>query len=236
MKVSKSIKLHPCSYMPDGSYLSVIKGKIEDPAESANGRKKWKKVEIIVRVIPFQILGFSPVRLITSIMDPDITARDIVIHYHKRWDIEIAYDEIKTHQCATLKGQMPTTIRSKRPDLVEQELYAMLIMYNLIRSLIYEAASKHDKDPLLISFLDSLQLIIDAAPFMSNTQRYQRNAFDYLLELIADSPIDRPRRPRVNPRVIKVKMSKYKRKRRRDKSEYRNFEQELTIITQRKAA
>lgn len=222
--------------MPDGSYLSVIKGKIEDPAESANGRKKWKKVEIIVRVIPFQISGFSPVRLITSIMDPDITARDIVIHYHKRWDIEIAYDEIKTHQCATLKGQMPTTIRSKRPDLVEQELYAMLIMYNLIRSLIYEAASKHDKDPLLISFLDSLQLIIDAAPFMSNTQRYQRNAFDYLLELIADSPIDRPRRPRVNPRVIKVKMSKYKRKRRRDKSEYRNFEQELTIITQRKAA
>ncbi|MBW1745449.1 MAG: hypothetical protein JRJ25_03670 [Deltaproteobacteria bacterium] len=36
-------------------------------------------------------------------MDPDITAREIVIHYHKRWDIEIAYDEIKTHQCATLK-------------------------------------------------------------------------------------------------------------------------------------
>lgn len=221
--------------MPDGSYLSDIKGKIEDPARSANGRKKWKKVEMIVRVIPFQISGFRPVRLITSIMDPDITAREIVIHYHKRWDIEIAYDEIKTHQCATLKGQMPTTIRSKRPDLVEQELYAMLIMYNLIRSLIYEAASEHGKDPLLISFLDSLQLIIDAAPFMSNTQRYQRNMFDYLLELIADSPIDRPRRPRVNPRVIKVKMSKYKRKRSADKSTYRNFEEDLIIIT-RKAA
>jgi hypothetical protein len=123
----------------------------------------------------------------------------------------------------------------KRPDLAEQELYAMLIMYNLIRSLIYEAASKHDKNPLLIGFLDSLQLIIDAAPFMSNTQRYQRNMFDYLLELIADSPIDRPRRPRVNPRVIKVKMSKYKRKRSADKSTYRNFEEDLIIIT-RKAA
>ena len=90
------------------------------------------------------------------LMDPDITAREIVIHYHKHWDIEIAYDEIKTHQCAALKGQMPTTIRSKRPDLVKHELYAMLIMYNLIRSLIYEAASKHGKEPLLISFLDSL--------------------------------------------------------------------------------
>jgi hypothetical protein len=145
-------------------------------------------------------------------------------------------DEIKTHQCATLKGQMPTTIRSKRPDLVEQELYAMLIMYNLIRSLIYEASAKHGKDPCRISFLDSLQFIIDAVPFMNNTQRYQVNMFDYLLELIADSPIDRPRRLRVNPRVIKVKMSKYKRKRSADKSTYRNFEEELTIITQRKAA
>jgi hypothetical protein len=130
---------------------------------------------------------------------------------------------------------MPTTIRSKRPDLVEQELYAMLIMYNLIRSLIYEAASKHSKDLRRISFLDSLQFIIDAAPFMSKTQRYQTNMFNYLLELIADSPIDRSRRPRINPRVIKVKMSKYKRKRRADKSTYRNFEEDLIIIT-RKAA
>lgn len=32
-----------------------------------------------------------------------------------------AYDEIKTHQCATLRGQVPTIIRGKRSDLVEQE-------------------------------------------------------------------------------------------------------------------
>ena len=72
---------------------------------------------------------------------------------------------------------------------------------------------------------------------MSNTQRYQKNMFEYLLELIANSPIDRSRRPRVYPRVIKVKMSKYKRKRKRsaDKSTYRNFEEDLIIIT-RKAA
>ncbi len=221
--------------MPDGSYLAIIKGKIQDPAGPANGRKKWKKVTTIVRVIVFQIKGFRPVRLITTILDPAITAKEIIIHYHKRWDIEIAYDEIKTHQCATLKGEMPTTIRSKRSDLVEQELYAMLIMYNLIRSLIYEAASKQGKDPLLISFLDSLQLIIDAAPFMSNTQKYEKGMFDYLLELIADSPIDRPRRPRINSRVVKVKMSKYKRKRNGDKSEYRNFEKDVEIITQEAA-
>lgn len=229
MKVSKSIKLRPIkdSHLPDGSYLAVIKGKIKDSAGSANGRTKWIKVEIIVRVIVFQIPGFRPVRLITSILNSAITAKEIVIHYHKRWDIELAYDEIKTHQCATLRGQMPTIIRSKRADLVEQELYAILITYNLIRSLIYEAASKHGKNPLLISFLDSLQLIIDAVPFMGHTQQ---DKFDYLLELIADSPIDRPRRPRVNSRVVKVKMSKFKRKRSKDKSTYRNFEEDLEII------
>jgi hypothetical protein len=237
MKMSKSVRLTKIkgTHRPDGSFLAVIKGKIEDPAGSKNGRKKWIKVETTVRVIVFQIPGFRSVRLITNILDPAITAREIAIHYHKRWDIEIAYDEIKTHQCATLRGQMPTIIRSKRPDLVEQELYAIVITYNLIRSLIYEAASKHGKDPRFISFLDTLQLIIDAAPFMSNTQNDEKNRFDYLLELIADSPIDRPRRPRINPRVVKVKMSKYKRKRSGNKSTYRNFEKDIEIITEQAA-
>jgi len=238
MKVSKSLKVRATknSRMLDDSYLAVLKGKIEDPAGSTNGRKKWIQVELVVRVIDFQIPGFRPVRLITTILEPAITAKEIVKHYHKRWDIEIAYDEIKTHQCATLRGQTPTIIRSKRADLVEQELYAMLITYNLIRSLIYEAASMHGKDPLLISFLDSLQWIIDAVPYMNNPQTDERNMFDYLLELIANSLIDRPRRLRVNPRVVKVKMSKYKRKRSADKSKYRNFENDIEIIPQKMAA
>jgi hypothetical protein len=238
MKVSNSVKLCPIpdSHMPDGSYLAVIEGKIQDMTGSANGRKKWKKVTLTVRVIILQIPGFRPVRLITTILDETISAKEIAIHYHKRWDIEIAYDEIKTHQCATLRGQMPTTLRSKRADLVEQELYAMLITYNLIRSLIYEAASKHNKDPRLISFLDSLQMIIDAAPIISYQQGNERNRFDYLLSLIANSLIDRPRRPRVNPRVVKVKMSNFKRKRSGDKSKYRDFEKEIKIIPLKEAA
>ena len=149
-----------------------------------------------------------------------------------RW-IENLYDEIKTHQCATLRGQMPTIIRSKRADLVEQELYAMLIMYNLIRVLIYESANKEGKYPLQISFLDTLQLTIDSAPFMTTAKDSKRKQmFNYLLDMIANSPIDRPRRLRSNPRVVKVKMSKFKRKRKKDRSEYRNFEEDTQIITQ----
>jgi hypothetical protein len=236
MKVASSVTLKASSKskFSDGSYLSVLKGKIEDPSGSNNGRKKWITVEVVVRVIVFQIPGFRPVRLITTILDPEITARQIAVHYHKRWDIEIAYDEIKTHQCATLRGQTPTNIRSKRSDLVEQELFSLIITYNIIRSIIDESSRQYGTNPLTISFLESLQIIIEAAPFMisgcsSNSVEDSRS---YLFKLIANSPIDRPRRPRCNPRVVKVKMSNFRRKRRNDKSVYRNFERDLQIIHQ----
>jgi hypothetical protein len=70
---------------------------------------------------------------------------------------QLAFDEIKTHQCATLRGQAPTVFRSKTAELVEQELYAMLIVYNLIRDLIHQAVAPQHKDPRLISFLESQQ-------------------------------------------------------------------------------
>jgi len=241
--VPKTVKLKRLKSFSDGSYLARLTGKIIDldnpktkacPERSRrNGRNRWKEVNMIVRIIDYTIPGFRPKRLMTNILDLDISARDLVLHYHKRWDIEIAYDEIKTHQCATLRGQSPTIFRSKRPDLVVQELYAMLIMYNLVRRLIVQAAAAHDKDPRFISFLDALQHIIDAAPLMTTRSGQRRPAqFEYLLALIADSDIDRPRRQRVNPRVVKVKMSKFKRKRKGDKSAQRNLAEELEILNE----
>ncbi len=86
MKVAKSINLKaiPGSRLPDGSYLSAVKGKIVESVNPVNGRKKWKQTEMVVRVIIFSIPGFRPVRLITSLTDTTITAKEIVIHYHKR--------------------------------------------------------------------------------------------------------------------------------------------------------
>jgi hypothetical protein len=235
VKVPKTVKLKRLKRLPDGSYLARLTGKIIDPDQpkTDEGRHRWKEITMIVRVIDYAIPGFRPARLMTNILDLNLTARELALHYHKRWDIEITYDEIKTHQCATLRGQSPTTFRSKRPDLVRQELYAMLIMYNLVRLLIVQAAVAHDKDPRFISFLDALQHIIEAAPLMTVADAQQRQAqFSYLLTLIADCDIDRPRRQRVNPRVVKVKMSKFKRKRQQDKSQHRNLEKELIIINE----
>lgn len=232
-KAPRNLKPNPIKTLADGSCLAQLTQKIEDPdaPPTKNGRKRWKKISMVVRVIRLQIPGFRPVTLVTNILDTSITARELAIHYHKRWDIEIAYDEIKTHQCATLRGQSPTTFRSKRPDLVEQELYALLITYNAVRLLIRRAAAEHGKDPCSISFLDALQHIINAAPLMTADEPERRqDKFSYLLTLIADCDIDRPRRHRINPRVVKIKMSKFKRKNKTHKSEKRNLEKELKII------
>ena len=205
MKISKSIALRPikdCIY-PDGSYLAQYKG-------------------IRVRVIEVHIKGFRPFRLITSLLDISINALEIVKHYHRRWDIEISYDEIKTHQCATLRGKVPTILRSKKSELVKQELYALLISYNMTRWLMFQSAETHGVNALQLSFLDCLQWIIDAVDKVKGHK--------YLSKLIAESLIDRPRRKRVNPRVIKVKMSKFKRKRKGDKGENIDYEKYTQII------
>ena len=237
-KLSASVKPKrmPGKRLPDGSYLAVIRGKIEDPTRSQGKRKRYQTIEIMVRIIEYRIPGFRPARLLTTLLDPEISAKELVLHYHKRWDIEIAFDEIKTHQCATLRGQPPTILRSKTPELLEQELYATLIVYNLVRARIHQAAVEHHKDARRISFLDSLQCIIDVIPHTSiATRTHARIQCQYLIALIAESEIDRPQRTRINPRVVKVKMSKFKRKSELDKSSYRDLENELQILT-RKAA
>ena len=237
-KLSASVKPKPIrgKRFADGSYLAVIRKKIEVPERSTAKRKAWTTIEIVVRIIDYQIPGFLPARLITTILDPEITAKELAIHYHLRWDIEIAFDEIKTHQCATLRGQAPTILRSKTAELVEQELYAVVIVYNCVRDLIVQAAEEHQNDPTRISFLDSLHCIVEAIPTLGAADlEHAQTQYYYLINLIAECEIDRPRRPRVNPRVIKIKMSKFERKKDFHKSSYRDLENDLQIFHQQAA-
>ena len=233
LKVPAHVKFKRIQRLPDGSWLAELTGKLLDPTvpPTPQGRRHWKTATLTVRVIRIEVPGFRPFWLMTTLLDPTITAREIALHYHRRWDIEIAYDEIKTHQCVTLRGQAPTTFRSKLPDLVKQEIYALAITYNLVRTLIAQAATEHDQDPTAISFLDALQHILDAAPLLTATtlERRERKR-QYLLTLLADCQIDRPRRPRVNPRVVKVKMSKWGRKTADHKSEARDLAHQLKIV------
>ena len=232
--VPDHVKLKPIrrSRRPDGSYLAWLVGKVEHPdGPLPDGRKRWKEVKRKVRVIEYQIPGFRKRRVATNLLDSEILASEIVRHYHRRWEIELAYDELKTHQCARRKGQCQTVLRSKLPDLVEQEIYAMVTVYNLLRELINEAARKHDLDPLSISFVGALQTILDAIPLMAAAAAQRLpDLYRQLLDDIAACRMKYWRRPRAYPRVVKVKMSNFKLKKPQNVGGYRDFEAEMRVI------
>lgn len=220
------------SRLADGSYIARLVGRVEDPSQPwPDGRKRWLEVKHKVRVIDYEIDGFLKTRLITNLLDPEIPARELISHYHRRWEIELAYDAIKTHQCGTRTGQSKTIFRSKLPLLVEQELYGMLTLYNLVRSLINQAAQKNGVDPLRISFVDALQAVIEAIPAMQRapTERL-RILYKRLLDDIARCVLKRWRRKRAYPRVVRVKMSSYCLKRPDHKETPRDFEAEIKVF------
>ena len=73
---------------------------------------------------------------------------------HERWEIETAFDELKTH----LRGAR-IVLRSKRPDLVKQEFYGLLLAHFAVRGLMHEAAAKGDVDPDRLSFVHAVRVI-----------------------------------------------------------------------------
>jgi len=94
-------------------------------------------------------------RLITTILDPEAApASELAALYHERWEIETAFDELKTH----LRGGR-IVLRSKTPDLVIQEFYGLMMAHFAVRGLMHEAALKADLDPDRLSFVHSVRVI-----------------------------------------------------------------------------
>jgi hypothetical protein len=150
-RVRKNIHL-PCEKrLPDGSYLSRIYSSQQDQRRGRNG--------IVVRVIEYRlerVEGAEPLyRLATTILDHELApATELAALYHERWEIETAFDELKTH----LRGAH-IVLRSKTPDLVRQEFYGLLMAHFAVRGLMHEAALRADKDPDKLSFLHAVRVV-----------------------------------------------------------------------------
>jgi Insertion element 4 transposase N-terminal/Transposase DDE domain len=137
--------------LPDGSYLSRIYASTSDRRNERNG--------IVVRVIDYRLKdveGSEPLyRLITSVLDhQQAPAKELAALYHERWEIETTLDELKTH----LRGAQ-IVLRSKKPDLVRQEFFGLLMAHFAVRGLMHEAALKADVDPDRLSFLHSVHVV-----------------------------------------------------------------------------
>jgi hypothetical protein len=177
---------------------------------SADARRKDPSLPRtwIARCIRYQLPGFSKQFLLTSLRDAKrFPAQEIVDLYHERWELELGYDEIKTDLL-----DREEAIRSKKPDGVRQELWGVLLAYNLVRLEMEAIARQENIAPTRISFVASLRLIRDEWEWLSLSNagaipkrlaELRRNVKRYILP---------PRRKRSYPRAVKLKMSSYNRK------------------------
>ena len=150
-RVRQNARLEVDRRLADGSYLSRIYASTSD-------RRNQRKA-IVVRVIDYRLKdvpGAQPIyRLITTILDPkQAPADELAALYHERWEIETALDELKTH----LRGAQ-IVLRSKTPELVEQEFYGLLMAHFAIRGLMHEAALRVGEDPDRLSFVHSVRVV-----------------------------------------------------------------------------
>jgi hypothetical protein len=209
----------------DGSFLAMAYPSAADREKKRNG--------ILVRIIKYTFRdrgrpgSGTTHRLLTTLLDArQHPATRLVTLYHVRWEQELAIDEIKTHQC-----ERPV-LRSQTPAGVVQEIYGLLLGHFVVRSLMVQAAARTKTSPLRISFTETLKILRSRWPECPKTPICRQRWYDRLVAEIAEAPLEE-RRDRVNPRVVKQKMSKWPKKRPKHK-EYpqpqKAFEESVAIL------
>jgi hypothetical protein len=163
------------------------------------------------RAIRYQRRGFQPQTLLTSLTDAaEYPAAELCVLYHERWELELGYDEVKTEML-----DREESIRSKSPQTVAQELFGILLAYNLVRLEAQSIADDVGVPPVQISFVGVLRYVteqwlwagITATP--GGIPARLADMRDKIRRFVLP-----PRRPkRSYPRAVKIKMTNYPRKR-----------------------
>jgi hypothetical protein len=211
-RMSSHIKPKLIQRLKDGSHLAYIY-----PSQT---KRRKNGEHLLIRVIEYTFTdparpGYNKRhRLFTTLIDPDrYPALALVCAYHERWEVELVIDELQTHQ-----RLVNHPFRSLKPDRVIQEFYALLIAHYVIRAFIHEAALQSDLDPDRISFVGALRILQDAlTEFQIANPIHHPLLFRRLLLDIAAQTLP-SRRNRINPRVVKRTVMRFKRKRRSHRS------------------
>ncbi|MHA6999629.1 IS4 family transposase [Aeromonas schubertii] len=174
---------------------------------SPQARKKWPQLPDTVkaRLLTRHINGKER-QVLTSMVDPmRFPGADIVDLYSHRWEIELGYREMK-HSLQ----QHRLTLRSKKAAGIRQELWGVLLAYNLLRSqMVKMAASLKGYTASQLSFhMASVYLVheLSCMPFMSPGNIPKRVAE---LEKQAGQFVLPDRMERSYPRCVKPRPQKY---------------------------
>jgi hypothetical protein len=209
-RVSARLVLRPIEHLADGSHLARLY-----PSPNDRTRNRWG---IVVRVIrythsdPRRVDCGKEHVLLTTLLDAEkYPGRELILLYHERWEIELTFDEQKTHQTPP-RPTKPAHLRSETPLGVVQEIYALSIGHYVTRSLMAEAAAAESQDPDRLSFLGCLHILRTRLPECPGDAQERARWMETFFKELAKERTD-PRRNRINPRVIRIKMSKFKKKR-----------------------
>jgi len=185
----------------------LVEFKVSDEA-----RKKDRSLptHFDARAIKYQRKGYRPQILLTSLVDENkYPATELRALYHERWEIELGFGEIKTDMLERLE-----TLRSKSPSAVAQEMWGLLIAYNLVRLEMARIAAQLGVPPIRISFVAALREF--AYQWTMAANEISPGAIPKRVSTLPDRLrqfVIPPRRgERVYPRAVKIKMSNYARK------------------------
>jgi hypothetical protein len=192
IRVKTGRKLPVCRRLPDGSWISRI-GKVE-----------VRVIRCAITIATSEGRRTEAYQLVTTVTDPDITAAELIRLYHERWEIETAFLEMKQ---TIGDGRV---LRARTPTGIEQEIYALLVAYQALRTAIADATlTRGDIDPDRCSFTVALtaarEQLTKAEGVIDDT------AID-LLGAIGRAVLDNlmpDRRCRTSPRVVKRAISVY---------------------------
>lgn len=151
-RVKSTLNLGELQRLPDGSYL----GRLSPRGGPA------KQVRVIRFTLTFRSGKIEHYRLITTILDHRRAPATELAHlYAKRWVIETMFDEMKVRI-----GGPKLLLRSATPDLVEQDVYGLLLAHAGIRQEMVGAAHEQGFDPEELSFDNALHVILRRLPEM----------------------------------------------------------------------
>jgi hypothetical protein len=212
-RVKSNLVFTPLRRLCDGSFLAKL---YPSPAH-----RRRDEAGIVVRIIEYTFddpgrpgSGQSH-RLLTTLRDARRhPAKQLIVLYHERWEEELTIDEFKTHL-----RERPV-LRSETPAGVVQEVYGLLLGHYVVRKLLCEAAASTGLGPRRLSFTGALKVLRCRLPEVPKSGRRLDRWYADLVAEVGEEVLEE-RRDRVNPRVIKRKMSNWKKKR----PEHRSYPQ-----------
>jgi hypothetical protein len=159
-RINDNVEVPVLEWLPDGSYRSELAPRtMKTQFKLGKLRHIPDEVKIPIRVVEYMVTNrgenTETIRLITSIADHRVAmAHELAAVYQQRWEFELTLDEVETHQMPHSK-----VLRSRSPELVRQEIWALLLTHYAVRSFMREAADDLGEDPDRMSFIRSIRVI-----------------------------------------------------------------------------